>query len=73
MVVFIYSVQTADIFFGFTCSDVTVFIWLSRKTQHQDVESSIAPLQNKKNWTSYNCLVRTSEKMCLSQNVQLCT
>ena len=25
--------------------------------------------QNNKNWASYKCLVRKSEKMCLSQNV----
>ena len=24
--------------------------------------------QNNKNWVSYKCLVRKSEKMCLSQN-----
>ena len=27
-----------------------------------------APLQNNKDWTSSKCLVRKSEKMCLSQN-----
>ena len=26
------------------------------------------PFQNNKNWASYKCLVRKSEKMCLSQN-----
>ena len=25
------------------------------------------PIQNNKNWTRYKCLVRKSEKMCLSQ------
>ena len=25
------------------------------------------PLQNNKNWASYKCLVKKSEKMCLSQ------
>ena len=25
-------------------------------------------LQNNKNWASYKCFVRKSEKMCLSQN-----
>ena len=27
------------------------------------------PLQNNKNWASSKCLVRKSEKMCLSQNL----
>ena len=27
------------------------------------------PLQNNKNWASCKCLVRKSEKMCLSQNL----
>ena len=43
------------------------------------------PFQNNKNWASYKCLVRKSEKICLAQNfskmwdpemalpVQLCT
>ena len=26
------------------------------------------PFENNKNWASYKCLVRKSEKMCLSQN-----
>ena len=26
-------------------------------------------LQNNKIWASYNCLVRKSEKICLSQNI----
>ena len=27
------------------------------------------PFQNNKNWASYKCLVRKSEKMCLSRNI----
>ena len=75
MGMFIYSTRNADIFSGIHslwCHSFTMFkqsksniSWLNRKIQHWDGE---VPFQNNKNWASYKCLVRKSEKMCLSQN-----
>ena len=72
MDMFIYSIWNADFFSCIQflwCHSFTMFkesksnvIWLHRKIQHQDGESPIP----KQNWASYKCLVRKSEKMCLS-------
>ena len=60
---------------AFISSDVTVLHYLSKvrvmsvgQIEKFSIEMVKVPFQNNKNCASYKCLVRKSEKMCLSQN-----
>ena len=62
MLTFLVAFSSYDVSFTMFKESKSNVIWLHRKIQHQDGESPIP----KQNWASYKCLVRKSEKMCLS-------